>query len=30
MPQFEFVNALMNIGKKLQILPTKELRSKWR
>jgi hypothetical protein len=28
MPQFEFVNALMNIGKKLQILPTKELRSK--
>lgn len=26
-PQFEFVNALMSIGKKLQILPTKELRT---
>ncbi|KAK3088656.1 hypothetical protein FSP39_022005 [Pinctada imbricata] len=25
--QFEFVNALMNIGKRLQHLPTKELRS---
>lgn len=26
-PQIEFVNALMNIGKKLQLLPTKELRT---
>ncbi|XP_063407864.1 phosphatidylinositol 4-kinase beta-like [Mytilus trossulus] len=26
-PEFEFVNALMAIGKKLQILPTKELRT---
>ena len=27
-PQLEFIKALMNIGKKLQQLPTKELRSK--
>ena len=28
-PEVEFVQALMNIGKKLQNLPTKELRSEW-
>ena len=28
-PQLEFIKALMNIGKKLQQLPTKELRSKY-
>lgn len=28
-PQLEFVNALMNIGKKLQHLPTKEFRSNY-
>ena len=29
-PQLEFVNSLMAIGKKLQQLPTKEQRSKYR
>ena len=28
-PEHEFVKALMNIGKRLQSLPTKELRSKF-